>query len=217
MQKRYIFLTVIFLAIASGLLFLPDMQKKTQIPSETFLNDIHSNNRYLSSDEIAKRIIDGDPMLFIVDVRSSKEYDIYSLPGAINIPVSDILSDDWAGYLDQDILDIIFYSNDDVDSEQAWALCKQLGYQNLYVLDGGLNRWFGTIMLPPKPDDLEPTEAFDLYDFRTGASLYFGSGYQEIETPIKPVVGKPKPAVVKKEKKSLPVKKKVKREAEGGC
>jgi rhodanese-related sulfurtransferase len=203
--------------MASGLLFLPDMKQKTQIPAETFLNDIHSNNRYLSTDEIAKRIIDGDPILFIVDVRTSEEYDIYSMPGAINIPLQDILKDDWAGYLDQNILDIIFYSDDDIDSEQAWALCKQLGYTNLYVLEGGLNHWFSTIMLPPKPADLAPSEDFDLFDFRTGASLYFGSGYQIIKTTVKPVAPKAKAPTVKKEKKKLPVKKKVKREAEGGC
>jgi len=207
MQKRYIFLAVLFLIMASGLLFLPDMKQKTQIPATSFLNDIHSNNRYLSSDELAKRIIEDDPMLFIVDVRTEAEYDIYSLPGAINIPLENLLLEDWAGYLDQDIQDVIFYSDDDVSSEQAWALCKQLGYKNLYVLDGGLNHWFNTIMLPKKPGELNSSAAYDLYSFRTGASIYFGSG----STAVKSATEKPKA------KKTLTVKKKTKRVAEGGC
>jgi rhodanese-related sulfurtransferase len=207
MQKRYIFLAIFFLIIASGLLFLPEMQQKTQIEPSAFLNDIHSNNRRLSSDEIAKRIIDGDPILFLVDVRSAAEFDNYSLPGAVNIPLQDLLKDDWAGYIDQDIVDVIFYGNDDILSEQAWALAKQLGYQNLYVLDGGLNNWFATIMLPKKPGELASTDEFDLYSFRTGASIFFGSGTTEIAVEAKP----------KKEKKTIPVRKKVKAEAEGGC
>lgn len=208
MKKRYIFLAILFLGMASGLLFLPDMKEKTQIPADVFLNHIHSSNRYLSSDEIAKRIINGDPMLFLVDVRTVKEYNNYSLPGSINIPLKDILLEDWAGYLDQDIVDVIFYSNDDIYSEEAWAICKQLGYTNLYVLDGGLNTWFATIMLPQKPDDTAPTEEFDLFSFRTGASIYFGSGSTAIAAePVSQPV----------KKKTIPVKKKVKREAEGGC
>ena len=207
MQKRYIFLAIFFLIIASGLLFLPEMQQKTQIEPSALLNDIHSNNRRLSTDEIAKRIIDGDPILFLVDVRTEAEFDNYSLPGAVNIPLQDLLSDDWAGYVDQDILDVIFYGNDDILSEQAWVLCKQLGYQNLYVLDGGLNQWFATIMLPQKPGELASTAEFDLFSFRTGASIFFGSGTTEIAVEAKP----------KKEKKTIPVRKKVKAEAEGGC
>tara|TARA_R110002050_G_scaffold263772_1_gene404413 strand:- start:8626 stop:9249 length:624 start_codon:yes stop_codon:yes gene_type:complete len=207
MQKRYIFLAALFLVIASGLLFLPGMKQKTQIPAEHFLNDIHSNNRYLSTDEIAERIIDGDPMLFIVDVRTEKEFDNYRIPGAINIPFKDLLLDDWAGYLDQDIQDVIFYSNDDILSEEAWALCKQMGYSNLYVMDGGLNYWFETIMLPPKPGELSSSADFDLFAFRTGASIFFGSGSTTIA--VKPQAPKAK--------KTLTVKKKTKKAAEEGC
>ena len=213
MQKRYIFLAILFAAIASGLLFLPDQVQKTQIPAEAFLNAIHSNNRFLSSDEIAKRIIEGDPIVFLVDVRTAEEYEQYSLPGSVNIPIQNLLMDDWAGYVDQDIVDVIFYSNDDILAEEAWALCRQLGYKNLYVLDGGLNTWFETIMQPQKPDELAASEEFDLYSFRTGASIYFGSGAIPIAVEYTPE--KKKAAPVKK--KTIPVKKKVKVEAEGGC
>lgn len=209
MQKRYIFLAILFIGMASGLLFLPNMKQKSQIPAESFLNDIHSSNRYLSTEEIAKRIIDGDPTLFIVDVRTEAEYDNYSLPGAFNIPLKDLLLDDWAGYLDQDIQDVIFYSNDDILAEEAWALCKQQGFSNLYVLDGGLNRWFSTIMLPEKPGELASTEEFDLFSFRTGASIYFGSGTTTVAVKAKPNSDT--------KKKTIPVKKKKKKEAEGGC
>jgi len=213
MQKRYIFLAILFLTAASGLLFLPDMTEKTQVPAATFLNDIHSNNRHLTSDEIAKRIIDGDPMVFLVDVRTVEEYDTYSLPGAINIPLKNLLLDDWAGYLDQDIVDVIFYSNGDILSEEAWALCKQQGFKNLYVLDGGLNTWFETIMQPKEPGELASSTEFDLFSFRTGASIYFGSGTIIVSEEAKPVKKKAAPA----KKKTIPVKKKAKREAEGGC
>lgn len=212
MQKRYILLAFLFLVVAAGLLFIPDMKKKTQIPASAFLKDIHSNSRYISTDELAKRIIDGDPTLFLVDVRSEEEYNVYSLPDALNMPLNKLLNPDWQGYLDQDVLDVIFFSNDDILSEEAWALCNQQGYSNLYVLDGGLNRWFATIMLPEEPGELASTTELELYSFRTGASIYFGSGTVHVPV-IKEVEEKPKP----KPKKTIPIKKKVQVEAEGGC
>lgn len=214
MKKAFLFVALLVMAFAAGQLLISNMQQKTQSPAEIFLNEIHSNNRYLSSDEVAKRIIDGDPTLFLVDVRIEDDFNTYSLPGATHIPLQDVLKEDWAKQLNQDKLDVIFFSNDDFDSEQAWALCKQQGYSNLYVLEGGLNRWFETIMLPEKPGEMASTEEMDLYDFRTGASIYFGSGTVTIPVIVEvEVEEKPKPA----KKKPIPVKKKVKIEAEGGC
>jgi rhodanese-related sulfurtransferase len=208
MQKRYILIAVLFIGAAAGLLFLPNMKDKNPVKPTELLKDIHSANRFISTDQLAKRIIDEDPIVFLVDVREKSEFEKYSLPGALNIPLSQLLNEDWRGYIDQNVNDVIFFSNDDVLAEQAWVLCKQLGYKNLYVLDGGLNYWFETIMQPKKPADTDPIEAFDLYAFRTGASIYFGAGSVEVPAPPKE-----KPKV----KKEIPVQKKVKAEAEGGC
>ena len=211
MKKRYIILAIVFIAVAAGLLTLPTMKEKTPVKPSELLNDIHSSNRFINSDQLAKRIIDEDPILFLVDVRSKDEYQKYTLPGAVNIPLNDLLNDDWSGYINQKVYDVVFFSNDDILSEQAWVLCKQLGYKNLYVLDGGLNNWFETIMQPKKPESTDPTEAFDLYAFRTAASIYFGAGSVEVPVVKEKPVEKPKP------KKVIPVQKKPKAEAEGGC
>jgi len=188
-------------------------QKNTQditspLQPEDFLKAIHTNNRFVDSDEIAKKMINQDPILQLIDVRSPQEFAAYHLPGAINIPFENVLDEKWTSTLNQDILELVFYSNDDVFAEQAWAICKQKGYSNLYVLDGGLNRWFETIMLPPEPSETDPIEDFELYQFRVGASIYFGSGsVNTFEEPVTP----------RKVKNTVPIQKKVKREAEGGC
>jgi rhodanese-related sulfurtransferase len=209
MQKRYIILAFLLIAVAFGLVFLPGLKQKEQIPANIFLNKINESSRFLSTDMIAARIINQDPGLLLVDVRDTEEYEKYSLTGAINIPLSDVLDDDWQGYLDQDVQDVVFYSNDDVLSEKAWALCVQLGYPNLYIMKGGLNEWFATIMQPEMPGETDPSEAFDLYAFRKGASMYFGGSSTDV----------PEEAKAEKEtnKKTIPVRKKVKKEAEGGC
>lgn len=125
---------------------------------------------------ICIRITNGDPVIFLVDVRPQEEFDNYSIPRAISIPLKDLPPDNWTAYLNSDGRDIVFYSNDNVLSNKAWILCKQQGYENLYVLDGGINRWIGTILEPEIPDETSSTAEFDLFAFRKEASIHFTSG-----------------------------------------
>ena len=115
-------------------------------------------------------------------------------------------------YIDQDAYNIVFFSNDNFYADQAWALCTRLDYKNLHVLKGGVNQWFNTIINPAKPTENMPAEAFELYNFRKAASMYYGVVYPEQFKPKKVVVRKAPP-----KKKVITVKKKKKAPAEGGC
>lgn len=205
MSKRYIFLAVLLIGSAFGLTQLPEKPDKKQIPADEFLIRIYDQARYLSTHEIAKRIIDRDPSIFLVDVRTPMEYEEYTIPGAFNIPLENILEPEWKDYLSQEGMDIILFSNDDIYADQAWALVAQQGVKNLYVMKGGLNHWFATIIKPVAPPETAPTEAFDQYAFEKAASIYFGGSSAGIETAA-PV-----------EKKEVVVRKKKKKAAEGGC
>jgi len=177
MKKRYILPTLLVVAVVFDLwLYLPSEKQKSPVLADSFSNTVNSPNRSLTTDLVAKKIINGDPVIFLVDVRTQEEFDRYSLPGAINIPLKDLPLDDWTAYINPDVRDIIFYSNDDILSEKAWSLCGGPGYGNLYVLDGGLNKWVKTIIEPEIPDETASTAEFDLFAFRTGASIHFGRG-----------------------------------------
>ena len=123
----------------------------------------------------------------------------------MSIPLDEILMPDWEDYLDQEGVDVVLYSNGDVLADQAWMLCTRLGYNNLYVMEGGLNKWFAEIMQPTLPDETAPSEDFDRYLFRKAAKIHFGGGSLEMEsTPAETQ----KVKVVKREKKTI---------TEGGC
>ena len=128
----------------------------------------------------------------------------YNILGSFNIPAEEILSEDWKAYLAQEGMDIVFYSTSDVFADQAWMLCTQKGYKNLYVMQGGLNEWFRTIIQPIAPDETAPTEAFELYSFERAASIYFGGTSAGTTTALP-------------SKKKVTVRKKEKKAAEGGC
>ena len=44
--------------------------------------------------------------------RTPEEFETYSLPGSINVPLSNLLSDEFSDILNQDAYTNVFYSND---------------------------------------------------------------------------------------------------------
>lgn len=140
------------------------------------LEYVNSGIQYFQPDEVADMIVQKDPLLLLIDVRSEDEYEKFHLPGAINIPLSALLEDQWKEYLNQDLRYNVFYSNSTVNANQAWMLTRQLGYENNYVLQGGLNYWVETIMNPSAPESTSPDEEIAKYNFRKGAGMALGGG-----------------------------------------
>jgi len=169
---------------------------------EELLDEVNSRTQFISPDVVADMIINKDPSLQLIDVRSRDEFEKYSLPGAINIPSADILSEEYAGLLNQDIRMNVFYSNGTVTANAAWMATRQLGYANNFVLEGGLNYWFEAILNPEKPASTKSDEEFAKYDFRKSAGQALGGGGLTVQgaddqrsTAQKPVI---KPAAKKK-------------------
>jgi rhodanese-related sulfurtransferase len=169
MSRNYIILAIILIGLAGGLLFLSENIPSSEISPDLLLKEIHDPARFITVDQVADRLIKEDPSLLLVDVRGAEEVNAYTLPGALSIPLVDILKPEWQNYLDQDVMDVVFFSNGDVIADQAWVFCKRNGYKNMYVLSGGLNSWFTIIMQPTPPDETAPSEAFDRYAFRINA------------------------------------------------
>ncbi len=173
MNRNYIFLTVLMIVLAAGTLFMTMDDEPNQIDPEELLQEIIQPTRYVTTDQVAKMIIQGDPSLMLIDVRSEGEYRDYSLPRAINIPLDSLLADGNLSYLGIPGTKVVFVSNDDIKADQMWVLTKRLGFSSIYVLKGGLNCWMQTIIDPERPSDDAPYAEFETYTFRKGAQMYF--------------------------------------------
>lgn len=215
---RYVILASVLIVLSGGLVLLPKYEKHEGISPENLLVNALSPERYVSTDELADRLITQDPSLLLVDVRDENSFKKYTLPNAVNIPLSKVLEEDSEPYLNQDEYDVVLFSNDNFHADQAWILCSRLGFENLHVLKGGLNEWFNTIINPKEPSENMASNEFEKYNFRKAASMYFGVAYPEkvVKNPDvkKYVLAKPKTIVPKK---VVPVKKKKKMPVEGGC
>lgn len=203
MNKNYIILMGILILLAAGLQVLPEKNNSKELNPELLMWDIVQPTRYVSTDEVAKMIIEHDPLLMLVDVRSEEEFQAFSLTKAFNVPLDSFALDYVKEALTVEDENIVLYSNDDLKADQAWVIAKRLGLNNIYVLKGGLNCWMETIIKPEAPDETAPTSAWDNYAFRKGASMYFTgaeiSAPQEISNEI---------IVTRKKKVKV---------AEGGC
>jgi len=173
MNKNYLFLAVLMIVLAAGLLVLPERENYKQITPEDLMWDAFQPTKYFTVDQVATMIIDGDPTLMLVDVRSIKDFDSFSLKNALNIPLDSLLSPNYEDYLGIEDMNVVFYANDNIKADRAWIIGRRMGYQNLYIMEGGLNSWISCIIKPQMPNQTQPSSAFDQYEFRKGASIYF--------------------------------------------
>jgi len=182
--------------------------KPYKLTSQEMLDEIKSGTQFIHPDLIADLLINKDPSLRLIDVRSEQEYDKYHLPGALNIPIDNLLSNDWLDILDQDVFMNVYYSNGNTKANEAWLLTRQLGYENNYVMQGGLNYWAETILNPSEPTTTSPDDEFILYDFRKGAGMSLGGDA---------VTSQPSGGDTKANKPPMIPKKRKKKVAKGGC
>jgi rhodanese-related sulfurtransferase len=207
-MKPLHFLTLVLVIPALIIAMVPqNTTRPYKLTPEQMLTQIQTGTQFVSPDEVADRIIQKDPSIQLVDVRNPREFDMFSLPGAINVPLQNILADEYMDVLNQGTKMNIFYSNGSTEANEAWLLTQQLGYQNNYVLQGGLNYWMETIMSPAKPSGVISNDEIARYDFRKAASQALGGGGITPIAPTNAPKGPLKPVV--------PVKKKKK--ASGGC
>ncbi len=202
MNKNYILLAVLLLVLAGGLLLIPEKNNHPQLSPEDLMWDVVQPSKFVNTDQVAKMIIEKDPLLQIIDVRPDYDYAEFTLPGAINIPLDSIATPLADQILNTEDLNMVFISDDDIKADQAWVLAKRMGHNNIYVMKGGLNNWMSTIINPEPPSQSAPVTETELYEFRKGASMYF--------TGAEITISEPKQGVeITRRKKSTAV--------EGGC
>jgi len=141
-------ITVLLVGLAILLAFMPNPASKTfKLKPQELLAKSASNEIYFSVDEVARFLNNEDSTIQLVDLRSEKEFRKFNIPGSVNIPFEDLLNPEWNGYFNQKEIRKIFYGNDDQLANVAWTIATGMGIENSFVMKGGLNEWFKTVML----------------------------------------------------------------------
>lgn len=139
--------SVLLVGIGLLIAFLPFNTAETlRVKSNLLLSRSASEDIYYSVDQAARMMNNEDSTVQIIDLRSTAQFKECNIPGSINIPYPDLLNPIWEGTFSQRRIKKIFYGNDDQTSTYAWTILTGLGYQNNFILKGGLNEWFKTIL-----------------------------------------------------------------------
>ena len=97
----------------------------------------------ISMDE-AKTLMEKEEGYILLDVRTKGEYEIGYIPGAINIPLSDI-DEKIISFLPDKSQMILVYCRSGNRSREASDKLSKLGYSNILEI-GGINAWKGEIV-----------------------------------------------------------------------
>ena len=153
-------ITVLLLGLGILLAFMPNPSSKTfKLKSGELLEKSGSEEIYFSVDEVARFVNNEDSTVQLIDLRDADEFRKCNIPGSVNIPLADLLNPEWSVYLNQKNIRTIFYGNGDQNANIAWTVATGLGTENCFVMKGGLNEWFKTVMLTKfEGDRITPRE-----------------------------------------------------------
>jgi len=187
--KKYGISIAISLLLGIALIYMPNKEQRLQkgLSDTEFMSQQEYN--YYSCDQIAYELIDNNQSLQIIDLRTPKEYKAFSLPTAINIPYDSLVNSQWNSLIDKTIKNHIFYCNEELDAQKASIISSRLGYENNYVLKGGMNMFQQLIMHPTQKKQPTKQDIAD-YKFRSHASSDILALIKEQENNKKVIVPK---------------------------
>jgi rhodanese-related sulfurtransferase len=167
-------LSTILLCMGFILALLPfSADRSFSVKPQKLLSEVLDEKSNFSVDQVARFIVSEDSTVQIIDLRSREEFMIMNIPGSINIPYSELISRDPESFLDNPEIKNIFYSNGDLNSGYALVFTRGLDYKNIYVMKGGLNEWFNTIMNSSFTGERISARENALFETRTRAEKLF--------------------------------------------
>jgi hypothetical protein len=195
--KRYAIISALTILVALTTLGMPDRKTTllNQVEDQNFVQAQHVEK--MTPDELAFRILDEDPKLQMIDVRDEKSFAGLALPYAVNIQPRNFFGKEWNDVLNDTRKKKVIYADDEQTALKAAVVAQQLGFTNIFVLQGGLNEFKQTILQFKRPDVVSSRQEVDTDRFREKASLQL-------------------PELIKKAKSTGTVHKAVKKIA-GGC
>ena len=160
------------LGIILALLPLSGSRSFTVRPQK-LLSEVLDNSTYLTVDQVAGFIVSEDSSVQVIDLRTPDEYRMANIPGSINIPYDKLLEIDPGSISNNGKTRNIFYSDGDFNSNYALAIARGLNIRNTYVMKGGMNEWFNTVMNSSFTGERISARENALFETRTRAKKMF--------------------------------------------
>ncbi len=151
----------------------------------------------ITSDELAYRMMEGDKKLQIFDFRTSEEYRKQSLPNSILFSIDNFFEKEPNRFLSLANRVNVFVLNEELTERKIAVIAKELGYNNIRILSGGIKTFDKLILNFDKTQTPQNKVEETTFAFREKASVKI-------------------PEMIKNNKSKGGVEKKLKRVV-GGC
>ena len=115
------------------------------LSEQALLEAVEGAEDHIEPEELADALLQGEPDFVVVDVRTPSEYQAFHIPGAVNVPLPELI-DYLAPY--QNRGRIVLYSNGMTHPAQARDSLARLGYQNVFLLTDGLQGFVDRCLMP---------------------------------------------------------------------
>ncbi len=194
-KKLYLGLGLTLFVIGFFTLFMPERRVELLADASAAANSTEVNT--MSVDELAFRLLDQDKKLQVIDLRTAKEFEKFSLPGSTNMTFDELFGKDAHKVLALKNKKTVFIANNEAEERKAAFIVSELGYRNFAVLEGGLTTFKKEILEYKADKEPVTRQEKDTHIFRTRAA-------------------KELPALIAAAKKSAAPKKKSSRVI-GGC
>jgi rhodanese-related sulfurtransferase len=167
-------LSAILLSMGLILALLPlSSNRSFNTRPDKVLEEALDRNTYLTADQVARLVASEDQTTQLIDLRTNEEFRRFNIPGSINVPYNEFLDNDPERILNNREIKYIFYSNGDLFSNYALVLARGLKYNNTYVMKGGLNEWFSSVMYSSFTGDKISARENALFENRMRARKMF--------------------------------------------
>jgi len=117
----------------------------TAAQEETLLAGLQEGFDHMEPQELADRLLAGDPSLLLVDIRTPGEFAQFHIRSAVNMQLAD-LPVALAPHKNQGL--IVLYSNGMTHPAQARDSLFRIGFNNVYFLTDGLEGFMKTCLKP---------------------------------------------------------------------
>ncbi len=169
--------SLILVALACGLFVLSPVSTRasvqpantaaaTAVDEKALMETVENARDHIEPEELADRLMAGEPDLVVVDVRPAAEFNAFHIPGALNVPLAE-LAEALQPYKNKGL--IVLYSNGMTHPAQARDSLQRLGFGHVYLLTDGLQGFRDRCLKPVslRPEPLTPVDAARVNAWRT--------------------------------------------------
>ena len=140
-------LSVILLSLGMLLALLPlTGSRSLTVKPDRLLSEALDEKTWFTVDQVAKFVASEDSTIQLVDLRSPGEFNMMNIPGSVNIPYDQFIEIAPGTIPVSGKIKYILYSNGDYDANNAFMIARGLKLNSVFVMEGGLNEWFNTVM-----------------------------------------------------------------------